>query len=263
MLHCVRALGYEAELIHTSSWKWTEMRCGGVCRDCNDIQASLKEIQRLIPRVQPVTIRARGSVASSRSRPAETSRSRPSDVRDKIHAQPKQLAATSAASSAEIAEIKQLVDGLAKSIDSLKKERKEDEKSDVKRSRSPLRRKHRLPTPPRAPRRGESRPRSSGRRRELSLRPRGRSPEVRPISRRPPLRPRSPDHPPPPRPREVEESLETDRPRAEEADRSRVDRSNPGDREEVERLVRDNSCTWRSFQQPERISEQHECRPPE
>ena len=190
VLHCVRALGYEAELIHTSSWKWTEMRCGGVCRDCNDIQASLKEIQHLIPRVQPVTIRARGSVASSRSRPAETSSSRPSDVRDKIHAQPKKSAATSAASSAEIAEIKQLVDGLAKSIDSLKKDREE------KRSRTPLKRRPRLPTPPRAPRRRSQ----SARRIRLRSPERGRSSPQRgrsPPVRRPPLRPQEPDHPPP------------------------------------------------------------------
>ena len=205
VLHCVRALGYEAELIHTSSWKWTEMRCGGVCRDCNDIQASLKEIQHLIPRVQPVTIRARGSVASSRSRPAETSSSRPSDVRDKIHAQPKKPAATSAASSAEIAEIKQLVDGLAKSIDSLKKDREE------KRSRTPLKRRPRLPTPPRAPRRRSQ----SARRIRLRSPERGRSSPQRGIP-------------------------EADRPRAPEAGRPRTDRSTPSDREEIERLVRDN-----------------------
>ena len=236
VLHCVRALGYEAELIHTSSWKWTEMRCGGVCRDCNDIQASLKEIQHLIPRVQPVTIRARGSVASSRSRPAETSSSRPSDVRDKIHAQLKKPAATSAASSAEIAEIKQLVDGLAKSIDSLKKDREE------KRSRTPLKRRPRLPTPPRAPRRRSQ----SARRIRLRSPERGRSSPQRgrsPPVRRPPLRPQEPDHPPPAhRGRETAsaEIPEADRPRAPEAGRPRTDRSTPSDREEIERLVRDN-----------------------
>ena len=29
---CLKALGYDVVLIHSSSWKWGEMRCGGVCK---------------------------------------------------------------------------------------------------------------------------------------------------------------------------------------------------------------------------------------
>ena len=215
VLHCLKGMGFEAELIHTSSWKWIEMRCGGVCRDCNDLQGSLEQIQHLIPRVQPVMIRPRGSVAAARQ---------PADVRD---AAPGTSSATPAPkpTSSEIQELKQIVDGLAKDIGTLKKDR------ELGKTRSPLRRRHRLPTPPKVPRRDGSRPRSSRRHQRPSHRSRGRSPEVRPIPRRPPLQPRSPDHPPPHRGQDAA---------ATEADRPRVDRATPSDREEIERLVRDN-----------------------
>ena len=174
VLHCLKALGYEAELIHASSWKWTGMRCGGVCRDCNDLAGSLREIQHLIPRVQTVTIRARGSVAS-RSK---------ADVRDAVHA-PK---TSPGSATKEATRVKRSWNFerswmIWRKMSRICRVSRPSQAVDdpvgvqVARSRSPLRRRYKLPTPPRAPRkRSPSLRRKSPPGRRVA---RGRSPEIR------------------------------------------------------------------------------------
>ena len=224
---CLKALGYDVVLIHSSSWKWGEMRCGGVCNDCKNIGASVGQIRHLIPRTQAVTMRPRGSVATSRDAPADAPIEHPT--------------------TDQLEEIRRLVQGLASDVGGLASDvghlRSEQRKiAAERRSRSPLRRR-RLPTPPSPPRRRRSpsysrklppwrHPRSS----------RGRSPSPRPVSSRP--APRSPDHPPP---------FVSDVPGADDGSRSsgamdgprastlpQRSREPPNDRDELERLVRNN-----------------------
>ena len=229
---CLKALGYNVVLIHSSSWMWGEMRCGGVCSDCRNVGASVGQIKHLIPKTQPTTIRPRGSVAASRAGVGDA----PADSASVDHP-----------TTTQIEEIRRLVQGLASDVGGLASDvghlRSEQRKIAERRSRSPLRRR-RLPTPPSPPRRRRSpsfsrklppwrhpqtsRGRSLGRDRSPSSRP---APS-RPISSRP--APRSPDHPPP---------HISDVPGTDEGSRStlpRRSREPPNDRDELERLVRNN-----------------------
>ena len=235
---CLKALGYDVVLIHSSSWKWGEMRCGGVCNDCRNVGASMGQIRHLIPRTQAVTMRPRGSVAASRA-----------DVRDA----PADDASVEHPTTDQLEEIRRLVQGLASDVGGLASDvghlRSEQRKiAAERRSRSPLRRR-RLPTPPSPPRRRRSpsysrklppwrHPRSSRGR----SRARDRSPSPRPVSSRP--APRSPYHPPP---------HISDVPGTDEGSRSsgamggprtstlsQRSREPPNDRDELERLVRNN-----------------------
>ena len=229
---CLKALGYNVVLIHSSSWMWGEMRCGGVCSDCRNVGASVGQIKHLIPKTQPTTIRPRGSVAASRAGVGDA----PVDSASMDHP-----------TTNQIEEIRRLVQGLASDVGGLASDvghlRSEQRKIAERRSRSPLRRR-RLPTPPSPPRRRRSpsfsrklppwrhpqtsRGRSLGRDRSPSSRP---APS-RPISSRP--APRSPDHPPP---------HISDVPGTDEGSRStlpRRSREPPNDRDELERLVRNN-----------------------
>ena len=229
---CLKALGYNVVLIHSSSWMWGEMRCGGVCSDCRNVGASVGQIKHLIPKTQPTTIRPRGSVAASRAGVGDA----PADSASVDHP-----------TTTQIEEIRRLVQGLASDVGGLASDvghlRSEQRKIAERRSRSPLRRR-RLPIPPSPPRRRRSpsfsrklppwrhpqtsRGRSLGRDRSPSSRP---APS-RPISSRP--APRSPDHPPP---------HISDVPGTDEGSRStlpRRSREPPNDRDELERLVRNN-----------------------
>ena len=229
---CLKALGYNVVLIHSSSWMWGEMRCGGVCSDCRNVGASVGQIKHLIPKTQPTTIRPRGSVAASRAGVGDA----PADSASVDHP-----------TTTQIEEIRRLVQGLASDVGGLASDvghlRSEQRKIAERRSRSPLRRR-RLPTPPSPPRRRRSpsfsrklppwrhpqtsRGRSLGRDRSPSSRP---APS-RPISSRP--APRSPDHPPP---------HISDVPGTDEGSRStlpRRSREPPNDRDELELLVRNN-----------------------
>ena len=229
---CLKALGYNVVLIHSSSWMWGEMRCGGVCNDCKNVGASVGQIRHLIPKTQTTTMRPRGSVAASRAGVGDA----PADSVSVDHP-----------TTNQIEEIRRLVQGLASDVGGLASDvghlRSEQRKIAERRSRSPLRRR-RLPTPPSPPRRRRSpsfsrklppwrhprasRGRSLGRDRSPSSRP---APS-RPVSSRP--APRSPDHPPP---------HISDVPGTDEGSRStlpRRSREPPNDRDELERLVRNN-----------------------
>ena len=202
------------------------MRCG------RNVGASVGQIKHLIPKTQPTTIRPRGSVAASRAGVGDA----PADSASVDHP-----------TTTQIEEIRRLVQGLASDVGGLASDvghlRSEQRKIAERRSRSPLRRR-RLPTPPSPPRRRRSpsfsrklppwrhpqtsRGRSLGRDRSPSSRP---APS-RPISSRP--APRSPDHPPP---------HISDVPGTDEGSRStlpRRSREPPNDRDELERLVRNN-----------------------
>ena len=184
---CLKALGYDVVLIHSSSWMWGEMRCGGVCNDCKNVGASVGQIRHLIPRTQAVTMRPRGSVAASRDAPADAPIEHPtSDQLDEIRRLVQGLAS-------DVGGLASDVGGLASDVGHLRSEQRKI--AAVRRSRSPLRRR-RLPTPPSPPRRRRNpsysrklppwrHPRST----------RGRSLSPRRASSRP--APRSPDHPPP------------------------------------------------------------------
>ena len=229
---CLKALGYNVVLIHSSSWMWGEMRCGGVCNDCKNVGASVGQIRHLIPKTQTTTMRPRGSVAASRAGVGDA----PADSVSVDHP-----------TTNQIEEIRRLVQGLASDVGGLASDvghlRSEQRKIAERRSRSPLRRR-RLPTPPSPPRRRRSpsfsrklppwrhprasRGRSLGRDRSPSSRP---APS-RPVSSRP--APRSPDHPPP---------HISDVPGTDDGSRStlpRRSREPPNDRDELERLVRNN-----------------------
>ena len=202
------------------------MRCG------RNVGASVGQIKHLIPKTQPTTIRPRGSVAASRAGVGDA----PADSASVDHP-----------TTTQIEEIRRLVQGLASDVGGLASDvghlRSEQRKIAERRSRSRLRRR-RLPTPPSPPRRRRSpsfsrklppwrhpqtsRGRSLGRDRSPSSRP---APS-RPISSRP--APRSPDHPPP---------HISDVPGTDEGSRStlpRRSREPPNDRDELERLVRNN-----------------------
>ena len=134
---CLKALGYDVVLIHSSSWMWGEMRCGGVCNDCKNVGASVGQIRQLIPRTQAVTMRPRGSVAASRAGVGDA----PADGASVEHP-----------TTNQIEEIRRLVQGLASDVGGLASDvghlRSEQRKiAAERRSRSPLRRR-RLPTPP-------------------------------------------------------------------------------------------------------------------
>ena len=230
---CLKALGYNVVLIHSSSWMWGEMRCGGVCNDCKNVGASVGQIRHLIPRTQAVTMRPRGSVAASRAGVGDA----PADGASVEHP-----------TTGQLEEIRRLVQGLASDVGGLASDvghlRSEQRKIVAeRRSRSPLRRR-RLPTPPSPPRRRRSpsysrklppwrHPRSSrGRRLGRDRSPSSRPAPSRPVSSRP--APRSPDHPPP---------HISDVPGTDEGSRStlpRRSREPPNDRDELERLVRNN-----------------------
>ena len=223
LFHCLRSMGVPAALLHASSWKWVEMRCGSKRRECRDLGASVKAAEHLFPKSRPaVVIRARGSVAS-RNKP---------DVRDEAHA-PKAPPPEPASKDQEIQELREIVDDLAKNVEdlqSLKAESGRGRSSGRARSRSPLRRRYKLPTPPRARRRrSPSMRRKSPPGRRVT---RGRSPEIR--SRRPPLRPQPPDHPPPHR------EPVPDQDTALETEGTMRSRAVPSDRLELERLVKEN-----------------------
>ena len=190
------------------------------------------QIRHLIPKTQTTTMRPRGSVAASRAGVGDA----PADSVSVDHP-----------TTNQIEEIRRLVQGLASDVGGLASDvghlRSEQRKIAERRSRSPLRRR-RLPTPPSPPRRRRSpsfsrklppwrhprasRGRSLGRDRSPSSRP---APS-RPVSSRP--APRSPDHPPP---------HISDVPRTDDGSRStlpRRSREPPNDRDELERLVRNN-----------------------
>ena len=202
---CLKVLGYDVVLIHASSWKWGEMRCGGVCHGCQDMAASLGQIRHLIPNMSRLA-RSRGSVSSGRD-----VRDAPADDAPGEHSSHPTSDHPTAGhpTSDQLDEIRRLVQGLATDVGHLRTEQVEIKRmaETGRRSRSPLRRR-RLPTPPSPPRRRRSpsfsrkklppwrhaqasRGRSLGRDRSPTSRP---APS-RPISSRP--APRSPDHPPP------------------------------------------------------------------
>ena len=101
---CLKALGYNVVLIHSSSWMWGEMRCGGVCSDCRNVGASVGQIKHLIPKTQPTTIRPRGSVAASRAGVGDA----PADSASVDHP-----------TTTQIEEIRRLVQGLASDVGGL------------------------------------------------------------------------------------------------------------------------------------------------
>ena len=180
VLHCLRRMGVSAALLHASSWKWVEMRCGSNCSACRNLDASVQAAEHLFPRSRPsVVIRARGSVASRTK----------TDVRDQPHAPkappPEPASKDPASKSEEIQELRKIVDDLTKNVEDLQSLKTGTERARSSgrraRSRSPLRRRYKLPTPPRAPRRRDPSPRrKSPHGRRVT---RGRSPEIRPISR--------------------------------------------------------------------------------
>ena len=190
----------------------------------------------------PLKDESRGSVSSSRD-----VRDAPADDASGEHSSHPTSDHPSAGhpTSDQLDEIRRLVQGLATDVGHLRTEQVEIKRmaETGRRSRSPLRRR-RLPTPPSPPRRRRSpsfgrklppwrhpqasRGRSLGRDRSPSSRP----PPSRPISWRP--APRSPDHPPP---------HISDVPGADDGPRSTLpqrSREPPNDRDELERLIRNN-----------------------
>ena len=241
---CLKVLGYDVVLIHASSWKWGEMRCGGVCDGCKNMAASLGQIRHLIPNMSRLA-RSRGSVTSSRDvrdAPAD-------DVSGEHSSHPTADHPTAGhPTTDQLDEIRRLVQGLATDVGHLRTEQVEIKRMAAetgRRSRSPLRRR-RLPTPPSPPRRRRSPSysrkmppwRMAGRGRSPT---RGRSPSRRPASRRsapsrPSLMPRPPDHPPPTLSGEPG-TTSGSRVSGTVTHRSREP---PNDRDELERLVRNN-----------------------
>ena len=150
---CLKVLGYDVVLIHASSWKWGEMRCGGVCHGCQDTAASLGQIRHLIPNMSRLA-RSRGSVSSSRD-----VRDAPADDASGEHSSHPTSDHPTAGhpTSDQLDEIRRLVQGLATDVGHLRTEQVEIKRmaETGRRSRSPLRRR-RLPTPPSPPRRRRS-----------------------------------------------------------------------------------------------------------
>ena len=239
---CLKVLGYDVVLIHASSWKWGEMRCGGVCHGCKDMAASLGQIRHLIPNMSRLA-RSRGSVTSSRD-----VRDAPADDASGEHSSHPTADHPTAGhpTTDQLDEIRRLVQGLATDVGHLRTEQVEIKRMAAetgRRSRSPLRRR-RLPTPPSPPRRRRS-PSYSRKMPPWRMAGRGRSPtRGRSPSTRPSLMPRPPDHPPP----HISDVPGTDdgsrSPGATDGPRASTlpqrSREPPNDRDELERLIRNN-----------------------
>ena len=248
---CLKVLGYDVVLIHASSWKWGEMRCGGVCHGCQDMAASLGQIRHLIPNMSRLA-RSRGSVTSSRD-----VRDAPADDASGEHSSHPTADHPTAGhpTTDQLDEIRRLVQGLATDVGHLRTEQVEIKRMAAetgRRSRSPLRRR-RLPTPPSPPRRRRS-PSYSRKMPPWRMAGRGRSPQGKELGKRGQSRdqlhrdhllmPRPPDHPPP---------HISDVPGTDDGSRSsgamdgprastlpQRSREPPNDRDELERLIRNN-----------------------
>ena len=223
---------------------WGEMRCGGVCSDCRNVGASVGQIKHLIRKHSPLQFG---------SRQCSCSRAGVGDA-------PADSASVDHPTTIQIEEIRRLVQGLASDVGGLASDvghlRSEQRKIAERRSRSPLRRR-RLPTPPSPPSAGEARASvvscplgdihkhpGEGAWEEIEVHPRDQLHQGQFLRDLPP---RSPDHPPP---------HISDVPGTDEGSRStlpRRSREPPNDRDELERLVRNNLAldgpsTTRTFQ---------------